>query len=342
MDRFFNTKVAMQSARILSSVLLIIHAWFIFYFHALGVVEMRNLNFLSVLVYVISFGIIQKEKIDWFISIVGIEVMVHMIFAAYFVGTDCGLQITLLGMPIVFFYADYFSLKLRGRGAHGTIYSVIYMISYIYIEFINRYHKSVYVLPEWVNFYTRLSILILTFVIPIILAYVMTRYSYSMEKNLRQLAQTDAVTGLLDRYGMQDVVRAAIKDENAGECWIAVLELDNYEWIRQTYGHVAADQALIEIANCMQSQMPDCTCARWDSNEFAIGGRNAFDIKKKMDGLLEEIRRIQILDLMEACRPEVSGGLAIYEIGMEMKEWFEQAEQKLHLAQYNGGNQVIE
>ncbi len=342
MDRFFNTKVAMQSARILSFALLIIHAWFIFYFHALGVVEMRNLNFLSVLIYMISFWIIQKEKIDWFISIVGIEVMVHMIFAAYFVGTDCGLQITLLGMPIVFFYTDYFSLKLRGRGAHGTIYSVIYMISYICIEFIDRYHKAVYVLPEWVNFYTRLSILILAFVIPIILAYVMTRYSYSMEKNLRQLAQTDAMTGLLDRYGMQDVVRAAIKSENAGECWIAVLELDNYEWIRQIYGHVAADQALIEIANCMQSQMPDCTCARWDSNEFTIGGRNAFEIKEKLDGLLEEIRKIQILDLTEGCSLEVSGGLAIYETGMEMKDWFDRAEQKLHLAKYNGGNQVIE
>jgi len=86
MDRFFNKKVAMQSARILSFSLLIIHTWFIFYFHALDVVEMRNLNFLSVLIYIISFWIIQKEKIDWFISIVGIEVMVHMIFAAYFVG----------------------------------------------------------------------------------------------------------------------------------------------------------------------------------------------------------------------------------------------------------------
>lgn len=86
MDRFFNKKVAMQSARILSFSLLIIHTWFIFYFHALDVVEMRNLNFLSVLIYIISFWIIQKEKIDWFISIVGIEVMVHMIFAAYLWG----------------------------------------------------------------------------------------------------------------------------------------------------------------------------------------------------------------------------------------------------------------
>lgn len=341
MDRFFNKKVAMQSARILSFSLLIIHTWFIFYFHALDVVEMRNLNFLSVLIYIISFWIIQKEKIDWFISIVGIEVMVHMIFAAYFVGTDCGLQITLLGMPIVFFYTDYFSLKLRGRSAHGILYSVIYMISYICIEFIDRYHKAVYVLPEWVNFYTKLSILILAFVIPIILAYVMTRYSYSMEKNLRQLAQTDAMTGLLDRYGMQDVVRAAIKGENATECWIAVLELDNYEWIRQTYGHVAADQALIEIANCMQRRMPDCTCARWDSNEFTIGGKNVSESREKLDHLLEKIQQIQVLDMTEECLLQVSGGVAVYEDSMEMQDWLERAEQKLQLARYNGGNQVI-
>ena len=215
------------------------------------------------------------------------------------------------------------------------------MISYICIEFIDRYHKAVYVLPEWVNFYTKLSILILAFVIPIILAYVMTRYSYSMEKNLRQLAQTDAMTGLLDRYGMQDVVRAAIKGENATECWIVVLELDNYEWIRQTYGHVAADQALIEIANCMQRRMPDCTCARWDSNEFTIGGKNVSESREKLDHLLEKIQQIQVLDMTEECLLQVSGGVAVYEDSMEMQDWFERAEQKLQLARYNGGNQVI-
>lgn len=169
----------------------------------------------------------------------------------------------------------------------------------------------------------------------------MTRYSYSMEKNLRQLAQTDAMTGLLDRYGMQDVVRAAIKGENATECWIAVLELDNYEWIRQTYGHVAADQALIEIANCMQRRMPDCTCARWDSNEFTIGGRNVSESREKLDHLLEKIQQTQVLDMTEECLLQVSGGVAVYEDSMEMQDWFERAEHKLQLARYNGGNQVI-
>ena len=119
------------------------------------------------------------------------------------------------------------------------------------------------------------------------------------------------------------------------------MELDNYEWIRQTYGHVAADQALIEIANCMQRRMPDCTCARWDSNEFTIGGRNVSESREKLDHLLEKIQQIQVLDMTEECLLQVSGGVAVYEDSMEMQDWFERAEQKLQLARYNGGNQVI-
>ena len=55
MDRFFNKKVAMQSARILSFSLLIIHTWFIFFFFSIEDGEMRYLNFLGVLIYIISF-----------------------------------------------------------------------------------------------------------------------------------------------------------------------------------------------------------------------------------------------------------------------------------------------
>ena len=79
MDRFFNRKVAIQSAKLLSTVFLLIHVWFIFYFSTLQVPELRNLNILSVMIYVFSFYIILKQKLATFIVIVASEVIVHMI-----------------------------------------------------------------------------------------------------------------------------------------------------------------------------------------------------------------------------------------------------------------------
>ena len=341
MDRFFNRKVAVQSARILSMVLLIVHAWFIFYFGALGVWQMRDLNVISVLVYTCCFWIIRREKIDWFIGIVGTEVLVHMLISTYYIGIECGLQFTLLGMPIVFFYTDYFSLKLRARGAHGTVYSIIYMISYICIELFARYHAPIYQLPEWVNFYTRLSVLIMTFASAILLAYVMTRYAYTMEKNLRELAQTDALTGLMDRYGMQDYLRTEIREKHAVGRWILLLTLDNYEKIREIYGHVASDQALIEMANCLQKEMPNCRCARWDSNVFVLAGRNLQNEQNQELRLMDAMQKIHVKELMVDASLQISGGVATYEDGMELEQFIESAEQKLHLAKYNGGNQVV-
>ena len=38
---------------------------------------------------------------------------------------------------------------------------------------------------------------------------------------------------------------------------------------------------------------------------------------------------------------QISGGVATYEDGMELEQFIESAEQKIHLAKYNGGNQVV-
>ena len=62
---------------------------------------------------------------------------------------------------------------------------------------------------------------------------------------------------------------------------------------------------------------------------------------QEMLHLLEKIQQIQVLDMTEECLLQVSGGVAVYEDSMEMQDWFERAEQKLQLARYNGGNQVI-
>ena len=55
-------------------------------------------------------------------------------------------------------------------------------------------------------------------------------------------------------------------------------------------------------------------------------GRHAKDSCQRTDG------RCVITDIR---------GVAIYEDSMELEQFIESAEQKLHLAKYNGGNQVV-
>lgn len=341
MDRFFNTKVAKQSARIFCFVLLCVHAWFVFYFYALGVMPMCRMNVISVFLIFLCFWLIQKSWMDLIVAIVGFDVLVHMVSASYYVGTDGGWHLVLIGMPIAFFYTDYFSLKIRKKTANGVFYSLLYMFGFLIVSFTVRTREPIYSLPDWVNFYTRLVLVILTFLISIILAYAITRHAYSVERNLRDLAQIDALTGLLGRYGLTDQMKQAIREEDLSGCWVALIELQEYTYIRDSYGRLAVDQALIGVADAMREILSEYLCGRWDAERFAVAGCDASGATDKMEQLRQAVSEISMPELLEDYQLKLSIGVATYEQGMCAEDLMEAAEQRLHLAKYNGGNQVV-
>ena len=351
MDRFFNRKVAIQSAKLLSTVFLLIHVWFIFYFSTLQVPELRNLNILSVMIYVFSFYIIQKQKLTAFIVIVASEVIVHMICVAYYVGDECGLHIILLAMPIIFYYTDYLSLKLLNRTAYGTQLSLCNAISYIGIKFYTRNHEAIYDMPEWVNFYTKIATIVVSFLVIIILARTLTRYSYSMESKLREVAKFDALTGLYNRYSMRDELTEAVREHQVTRGWLALLDVDDYKLFNDKYGHAVSDQVLIEIAQVLLRELPDCRSSRWGGDEFLIYccGRDASsmatmeqDAWETMERIRTQIGAVKIPQVMEECPIHVTVGVTAFRDGVNTEEWLQETERKLYLAKYSGGNQVMD
>ncbi len=87
---------------------------------------------------------------------------------------------------------------------------------------------------------------------------------------LRQAAQTDALTGLSNRYGAQPVLETL--NTRPGGCMI-MLDLDHFKRVNDDLGHAAGDAVLKAVAHRLRSVMPQgWTLARWGGEEFLALG----------------------------------------------------------------------
>ena len=95
----------------------------------------------------------------------------------------------------------------------------------------------------------------------------------ALHEPLRELAELDDKTGLLRyeswrRLAMQAAQRCTDKEQT----WSLVLaDLDHFKVINDSYGHLAGDAALIEVAGAMRAQLRSCDLlGRFGGEEFCI------------------------------------------------------------------------
>jgi diguanylate cyclase (GGDEF)-like protein len=93
------------------------------------------------------------------------------------------------------------------------------------------------------------------------------------ERSLRRAARHDAVTGLLNRNGLQEELARLVSRAGPGPHTLAVLfvDLDRFKPINDTLGHAAGDQALRAAAERLRSRLPARgLAARPAGDEFVL------------------------------------------------------------------------
>ncbi len=93
------------------------------------------------------------------------------------------------------------------------------------------------------------------------------------EEKLAQLAQFDAVTGLANRYLLQERLEHAIAQARRRGRGAAVLfvDLDRFKLVNDTHGHQVGDQLLAQVGRSLKVCVrQDDTVARLGGDEFAI------------------------------------------------------------------------
>ncbi|HSG32900.1 MAG TPA: diguanylate cyclase, partial [Sphingomonadaceae bacterium] len=112
------------------------------------------------------------------------------------------------------------------------------------------------------------------------------------EETARLLAETDALTGLLNRRSFAATVNDMIERarETRTELAIVMLDLDNFKQINDVQGHKAGDEVLCETSRKLTELLPvEAALARLGGDEFAIALPFDSRAPEKVDQLAESL-----------------------------------------------------
>ncbi len=90
---------------------------------------------------------------------------------------------------------------------------------------------------------------------------------------LEKLAETDELTGLLNRRGFNSQLQRALSSASRydEQGVLIYIDLDGFKPINDTYGHAAGDEVLRQVANLVHDGIRDTDyCGRLGGDEFSV------------------------------------------------------------------------
>lgn len=124
---------------------------------------------------------------------------------------------------------------------------------------------------------------------------------FSNQMSLLQNSSQDALTGLFNRYMLDNAMEHILSvsqsrredDVNESRWCLAMLDIDHFKSVNDTYGHLIGDEVLLKLAQLMKK------CFRHDDLLFRFGGEE-FSI------LLKGVELEQATSILERFRATVS------------------------------------
>jgi diguanylate cyclase len=205
--------------------------------------------------------------------------------------------------------------------------------------------------PRGVNFnieYLQWGILTLVLVaFSIIGGYISSlRHNLRISKEIiREMAIRDELTGLYNRRYVLELLdyEKERSSRGGGIFCIAVLDIDYFKNVNDTYGHQTGDAVLQAVATTIKTTMRNTEyCARYGGEEFLIVLTQT-DIKGALIGasrVRTNIEKIPFPDIGSDFKITVSIGLSEYKIREEIDAVIARADEALYRAKNGGRNRI--
>lgn len=137
-----------------------------------------------------------------------------------------------------------------------------------------------------------------------------------LELELRRLAVTDVVTGLLNRRGFLDVMARELERQSRSQRPFALMELDidHFKDINDAYGHAVGDKVLLQVAGiCREFTRGVDVVARIGGEEFMIGlpDTGMDEARSIAERILQRLREAPVALRDEGCAVEVAASIGL-------------------------------
>jgi len=174
------------------------------------------------------------------------------------------------------------------------------------------------------------------------IGYTAIREDITDKKRIEELSITDRLTGLYNRLKLDELFSSYLHVQARYPLGfaIALLDIDKFKSVNDTYGHQVGDSVLQELAHCLKTNIrQEDVAARWGGEEFLIL-IPAASLEKGIT-LCEKLRSAIANTSFETVgRVTVSFGVTHYCPGDDEKSMVARADKALYRAKVNGRNLV--
>ncbi|AEI45281.1 GGDEF domain-containing protein [Paenibacillus mucilaginosus] len=159
-----------------------------------------------------------------------------------------------------------------------------------------------------------------------------------------KMAKTDALTGLYNHRSFHEYLDELMihGEKNGLGFHLALLDIDHFKKVNDTYGHQAGDAVLIRVAAAIREMVsPNDFPARYGGEEFAL-----LCPESGLAELLDQLERMR-LRIAGMMHPELDGnpvtisvGIHAFSKGCSKEELFDGADEALYEAKREGRNRT--
>ena len=165
----------------------------------------------------------------------------------------------------------------------------------------------------------------------------------SLEKALTAMSETDALTGISNRGGGEAKIMKLLEEGTPG--MFALMDVDKFKSVNDTFGHGVGDKVLIEVAGCLVRSFRDADIVmRLGGDEFAVyatGMTKPEAANACLNRLYSEVDKIDVEE-MRGTGHKVSISLgAVFCTKHQVQsfdELYQQADAVMYVSKRGGGN----
>lgn len=179
-------------------------------------------------------------------------------------------------------------------------------------------------------------------VISALLSRSITKPLNTMVEGLSERADSDLLTGNLNKKPFEQAVEKALQEEQYGEAMVLILtDVDDFKHINDSYGHISGDKVLAQYGSILSEVFREEIVGRIGGDEFAVlvkiprYERERQYIIKKVEELCRRVEDIKVEDTQVT----ISIGAAVrqYSEG-DFKQLYRNADTALYQTKMRGKN----
>lgn len=163
-------------------------------------------------------------------------------------------------------------------------------------------------------------------------------------RRLEAMSRTDRLTGLANRYGIEEFLTMAVQRARRGVPFsVAIGDIDHFKAVNDNYGHEKGDQVLAQVARILRDSVRTVDLVgRWGGEEFLL----VFDgmEQESLFPVTDRIRKyVEDADFGLGRGLTISFGAAAFPVGKagDLAELLKSADDRLYRAKREGRNRVV-